>query len=86
MINCNNDHITNMNNTTVVSAAYNDRSDYISTMIIIGIIFYYILCCICVMVLSRWYNRFINRDIRRVVVVDNTPDESVIDVVVVKES
>jgi amino acid transporter len=76
-----------MNNTTVVSAAYNDRSDYISTMIIIGIIFYYILCCICVMVLSRWYNRFINRDIGRVAVVDsNTPDESVIDVVVVKET
>jgi len=75
-----------MNNTTVVSAAYNDRSDFISTMIIIGIIFYYIVCCICVMVLSRWYNRLINGDIGRVAVVDNTPDESVIDVVVVKES
>lgn len=74
-----------MNNTTVVSATYDDRSDYISTMIIIGIIFYYILCCICVMVLSRWYNRWINGDIGRVAVVDNTPDESVIDVIVVKE-
>ena len=74
-----------MNNTTIVSAANNEGSNIVSTMIIIGIIFYYILCCICVMVLSRWYNRFINRDIRRVAVIDNYPDESVIDVVVVKE-
>ena len=76
-----------MNNTTVLSAAYNDKSNLISTMIIIGIIFYYIICCICVIVLSRWYNRLINGDIGRVAVIDsNTPDESVIDVVVVKDS
>lgn len=75
-----------MNNTTVVLAGYNDGSNFISNMIIIGIIFYYILCCICVIVLSRWYNRWINGDIGRVAVVDNTPDESVIDVVVVKET
>lgn len=75
-----------MNNTTVVSAGYNDGSNFISNMIIIGIIFYYILCCICVIVLSRWYNRWINGNIGRVAVVDNTSDESVIDVVVVKET
>jgi hypothetical protein len=75
-----------MNNTTIVTAKDYQGSDYISTMIIIGIIFYYILCCICVIVLSRWYNRWINGDIGRVSVVDNNyPDESVIDVVVVKE-
>lgn len=76
-----------MNNTTVIAAANYEGSNYISTMIIIAIIFYYILCCICVIVISRWYNRWINGDIRRVAVIDsNTPDESVIDVIVVKES